>query len=214
MSAALDRFATDVAELLGRAGPVAPLLLFLASFVEYVFPPFPGDLLVLIGAWYATQGILSWPVALAALTAGALLGAVVDYGFGRWLKPRLDARASRRGRLAAERLARFEAAYRRWGPALLAANRFLPGVRAFFFIGAGAARLPLGQVLLLGGISAALWNALLLAAGGLLVHSLPELLELFGRYSRAAWALLAAVAVAAVAYGAWRRVRAARKEGR
>jgi membrane-associated protein len=215
MSWDLDRLAFVLGDLLGRTGAAAPLLLLLASFTEYVFPPFPGDLLVVLGAWYAVQGVLSWPMAFAATTAGATAGLLLDYGVGRWLWPRLDARAARRGQRSAERLQRFEAAYRRFGPALLVANRFLPGVRAFIFIGAGAARLPLGKVLLLGGLSAALWNALLLAAGRLVVHSLPELVELFRSYNRMAWVVVAGLALAGVvvlAVRAVRAVRAARRE--
>src|SRR5512142_1846245 len=108
----LDRLASDLGELLARSGPAALAILFLASLAEYVFPPFPGDLLVLLGAWYAVQGVISWPLAFTAVTAGAVAGAALDYGVGRWLAPRLDARAARRGPLSAGRLARFVSAYR------------------------------------------------------------------------------------------------------
>ncbi len=197
--------ASDLGELVARSGPAALPVLFLASLVEYVFPPFPGDLLVLLGAWYAVQGVISWPLAFAVVTAGALVGATLDYAVGRWLAHRLDVRAGRRGPLSAERLAQFVNAYQRWGAALLVANRFMPGVRAFVFIGAGAAGIPLARVLLLGGISAALWNAILLAAGGLLVRSLPELLELFRAYSNLAWAVLLGAAVLIAAWAGVRR---------
>jgi len=191
----LGQLASDLGELLSRSGPAAPGVLFLASLMEYLVPPLPGDLVVLLGAWYAVQGVISWPLAFAAATAGAVVGAALDYGIGRWLAPRLDARAARRGPLSAGRLARFVSAYQRWGAALLVANRFMPGLRAFVFIGAGAAGIPFPRVLLLGGVSAALWNALLLAVGGLVVRSLPELVELFRAYSNLAWAVLLGAAV-------------------
>jgi membrane protein DedA with SNARE-associated domain len=206
------RLVADLGELLGRSGPAAPAILFLASLGEYVFPPLPGDLLVILGAWYAVQGVISWPLAFAAVTAGAVAGAAVDYGIGRWLARRLDARAARRGLLSAERLARFVTAYQRWGSVLLVANRFMPGFRAFVFVGAGAAGIPLGKVLLLGGLSAALWSALLLFAGSLLVRSLPELVELFRAYSTLAWAVVLGAAVL-LALGAWLR-RGLRAAGR
>jgi membrane-associated protein len=211
----LGRLASEFADLLGRSGPAAPAILFLASLVEYVFPPAPGDLLVLLGAWYAVQGVISWPLAFAAVTGGAVLGSAMAYGLGRWLAPRLDAPVSWRGPLTAERLARFVSAYRRWGSALIVVNRFMPGLRAFVFVAAGAARIPLSRVLLLGGISAALWNALLLAAGALLVRTLPELIELFRAYSNVAWGVLLGAAIL-LALGAWLRrgVRAAGREER
>ncbi len=210
----LEGIATAVGEALTRTGPFAPAILFAASFAEYVFPPFPGDLVVVFGAWYAVQGTVSWPLAYLAVTAGAVLGAVLDWTVGRWLGPRLDARAERRGPLSAERLHRFVAAYQRWGPTLLLANRLLPGIRGFVFVAAGAAGIPLARVAVLGAIAAAVWNGVLLAAGALFVRSLPELLALLREFNRAAWVAtgaVAAVGVAAAGILAWRR--RARGEG-
>ncbi len=203
----LDRAAEVLYDVVARTGPYAPAVLFGASLVEYVFPPFPGDTIVLLGAWYAAQGALSWPTAFAAVTAGAMLGAWIDWRAGRALAPALEARAAVRGPLDAARLARFDAAYRKYGGLLLLANRFLPGIRAFLFLAAGAARLPLGRVLLLGGVSAALWNALLLGMGALLFHNLADMVAFFDRYTRLAWVALALAAAALLARSLLRRRR-------
>jgi len=192
--------AETLAEWMARTGPYAPLLLFFAAFVEYLFPPFPGDALVVLGAWYATHGQLSWPVTFAAVTAGAVAGAAVDWRIGRWLGERLEARAAK-GMLDRSRLERFEAGYRRWGGLFLVVNRFLPGVRAFFFLAAGAAHIPLWEVLLFGGISAALWNGLLLGAGAFAARNLSELVGLFQRYTAGAWIVVGAAGLLALA--AW-----------
>ena len=189
----LERAVALFTDAVVHTGRFAPLVLFASSFVEYVFPPFPGDTIVILGAWYAVHGALSWPAAFVAVTAGAVAGAFLDWKVGRWLAPRLEAGAAH-GLLDAGRLAHFEAAYRRWGALLLVANRFMPGVRAFLFVAAGASGIPLRRVLLLGGISAALWNALLLAAGGLLARNVPELIALFERYTWSAWVALGIVA--------------------
>jgi membrane-associated protein len=201
----LERFAQSLSEALARTGGYAPLVLFFGSFVEYVFPPFPGDTLVLLGAWYAVNGALSWPLTFLAVTAGALAGAYVDWRAGVALGRRLDRSAHRKGGLAEKRLARFEAGYRRWGAWLLVANRFLPGVRGVVFLGAGACGIPLSRVLLFGGVSAALWNAILLAAGGLLVGNLEELVQLMARYTHAAWIGMAALAALLLGWALLRR---------
>ena len=190
----LQGIADALSEALARTSGYAPLVLFFGSFVEYVFPPFPGDTLVLLGAWYAVHGALSWPMTFLAVTAGAVAGAFLDYRLGVALGRRLDRRAHRKGGLTEERLLRFEGSYRRWGAWLLVANRFLPGIRAFFFLAAGASGIPLAKVLLFGGISAAAWNALLLGAGSLLVESADQLLRLIERYTLAAWIAMAAAA--------------------
>jgi membrane-associated protein len=179
-------------------GPWAPVLLFAATFVEHVFPPFPGDLLLVLGAWYAVSGQLSWPMVLLFSTAGAVAGAWLDHRIGRWVGARLEAKAGHSRLLTAEQLERFEVAYRRWGSLLLLANRFMPGIRGFLFVAAGASRIPLSRTLLLGGASALLWNALLLTAGALLAENAEGLVRLVSQYMVVAGGLLAFVAVVAL----------------
>jgi len=201
----LERITAVMAAALERTGPAAPAILFLGSLIEYVFPPFPGDTLVVLGAWYAVSGALSWPMTFAAVTAGAMAGAWIDYRVGVALGAALERGAKRRGPLTLDHVRRVEDGYRRYGAWFLLANRFLPGIRAFLFVGAGAAKLPSGRVLLYGGISAALWNALLLALGAVVVRNLDELVHLLQQYTTVAWVVMALAAVLLVARAALRR---------
>jgi len=205
----VERLTTLLEGVVARTGPFAPAVLFGATFVEYVFPPFPGDTIVLLGAWYVVQGELSWPAAFTAVTAGAVAGAWLDWRVGSALALAVEGRGALRGPLDSARLARFEAAYRRWGGLLLVANRFLPGIRAFLFVAAGATRIPLRKVLLLGGISAAAWNAVLLGTGALVARNATELAELLARYTHVVWMAmgLAAAVLAARALARRRRPR-------
>jgi len=190
----LERIVATLTDALARTGPAAPAILFLGSLIEYVFPPFPGDTLVVLGAWYAVNGTISWPVAFAATTSGAVLGAWIDYRVGVALGAALERGAARRGPITLEHVRQVEAGYARYGEWFLLANRFLPGIRAFLFVGAGAARLPVGKVLLWGGISAAAWNALLLLAGAFLARNLDDLVGLLERYTTMAWVAMVVVA--------------------
>jgi len=154
------------------------------------------------------NGKISWPVAFLATTGGAVVGAWIDYRVGVALGAALERGAARRGLLTLERVRQVEAGYARWGAWFLLGNRFLPGVRAFLFVGAGAARLPLGKVLLWGGISAAAWNAMLLLVGALLVKNLDDFMGLLERYTTVAWtvmAVAAALLVTRLVIGALRR---------
>lgn len=214
----LERLAEVLSRTIAQTGGYAPAILLLATFVEYVFPPFPGDLVVVLGAWYVVKGEISWITAFASVTVGAIAGAWIDYRIGAAIGLRVDQRMARRSPAMEVRLARFEASYRRWGAWLLVLNRFFPGIRAFLFVAAGASGIPLRKVLLLGAISAALWNALLLGAGALVADNAAELVALVERYTHFAWAALAAAAVAGIAVALWRRRVAARaraaEEGR
>jgi len=137
------------------------LVLFLGAFIEYVFPPFPGDLVVVLGAVAVGAGDRALLPVAVAVTLGALLGTAVDWWLGVRAAAHLDRLGPRRRR-AVDRLVE---GFRRVGPVLLVANRFAPGIRALFFVAAGVAGLGLGPVLLWSSVSAAAWNALLLGLG-------------------------------------------------
>jgi len=210
----MEQAAQALTRAVVETGAFAPVILFIATCIEYVFPPFPGDLVVVFGAWYAAHGQLSWPATFLSVTLGALVGAWIDYRIGVWLAPRVNRRAAEGGHPFAEKLARFEVSYRRWGGWLLVFNRFLPGVRAFLFVAAGASGIPLRRVLLLGGLSACAWNALLLAAGAFAARNVDELVRLFKTYTNVAWGLLAAVLLALAARALVRRRRGTAPEAK
>ncbi len=174
-----------------------------AAAIEYIFPPFPGDTVTLAGAVLARLGNWSVTLIFAALMAGNLVGAMTDYYVGRrLLNPE---RLAKRRKIAShdEAIKKLLAGFTRYGPALLLVNRFLPGIRALFFVAAGMARLHPLWVLLYAALSAALWTALLLAAGFLVGDNLPLLEELFARYFQVAWIVVGL----AIAVLGWRRLR-------
>lgn len=169
-----------------------------AAFVEYVFPPFPGDAVVVAGTAAAVVAGASWPALLAASTAGAVAGAAVDLAVGRRL-----ARTAWRERLGPRRAADVErvvAAFERHGAAVLLVNRFVPGVRALFFVAAGVAGVRTGPALLASAGSALAWNALLVGAGTAVGWNLEVLAVWVGR-----WSLVVGIGVAiAAAAAVWR----------
>ena len=178
-----------------------------ASLVEYVFPPFPGDTVTLFGAFLAATARWNVVAVLAAVTAGSLAGAAIDYAIGWRLSARpLEALTPRRRRLR-ERLAPIVARFERHGAAYIAVNRFLPGIRALIFVAAGAAGLPLGRVLAYGAVSALLWNGLLIGAGFAVGENWELLLDLLRRYTVAAWIAIGVAALALVGAAIWRRAR-------
>ncbi len=207
-----DEMVQGLTRVLAETGPFAPAILFFATSIEYLFPPFPGDLLLVLAAWYASHGVISWPATFLWVTAGALTGAWINYRIGAWLAPRVNRRAEEGGHPFAEKLAHFEQSYRRWGGWLLVFNRFMPGIRAFLFVAAGASGIPLRRVLLLGGISACAWNGLLLGLGGFAARNVDELVHLFKTYTNVAWALLGAAGLVLFARAAVRRLRGVRPE--
>jgi membrane-associated protein len=173
------------------------LALLFGAGIEYVMPPFPGDTIVLLaGVLVAARG---WSITfvLTSVTLGSVLGAMVDYAAGYWILNNPQSRIARWLNKPKRRknIDRALASMRRYGPAYLTINRFLPGIRAFFFVGAGMARLNPWLVALWGGISALLWNVLILIMGWLLGGNLEALQSLFESYTAVMWGLILMLAV-------------------
>lgn len=197
------------------------LILFAGAAVEYLFPPFPGDTVTLAGAVLVTGYGWSLPLVFAATTLGSLVGAMADFYVGVWwyrrrerrgVPPTIDTGESRaKARAQIDRLVR---GFQRHGPVFLVINRFLPGVRAFFFVAAGLAGMRPAAVAFYAGLSAALWNGLLIAAGMAIGANLQALEQLFRTWSTVVWGVLGAIVLYFVVRWAVRRLRRGRKAGR
>jgi membrane-associated protein len=90
----------------------------------------------------------------------------------------------------------------------LVGNRFLPALRAFFFVGAGLSRMSAGPVIVFGGISAALWNALLMGIGYAVGNNWEALSDLAERYAVATLILIVLAVLAGVGRFVWDNRRA------
>jgi len=184
--------------------PLGLVALFGSAAVEYVFPPFPGDTITLLGAVLITGYGWSWWAVTGAVVAGSLLGSFADYWLGVRLRSRPRSGKHTKRWAAVDRVvARFE----RHGPAYLILNRFVPGLRALFFVAAGMAGMRRRDVLLYGGLSVALWSALLIALGAALGANLEALERWMRRYSAVAWAILGGALLAYLIVRLVRRTR-------
>jgi membrane protein DedA with SNARE-associated domain len=179
-------------------GPLGYLALFAASLIEYVFPPFPGDTVVLLGGVFAVRGQRSWALVLAAVTIGSVLGAAIDYIIGS----RLARRFERRGDFAERHphVVRLQMKMRAGGIPLIAFNRFMPGVRGLIFLAAGASGMDFRRVMVWGALSALLWNALILAVGIAVGGNAERLARFVHDYNRVAWG---AIALGVAGFAAW-----------
>lgn len=158
-------------------------LVALLAWLEYVFPPAPGDSTMLLACFLAGAGLLPPIPTVLVCFLGSVLGALTAYAAGARLGKSYFFLRSSWARMELERLERWLA---RFGPRLLAVNRFLPGIRGVFLYGAGIGRLPLRPVLIWSSLSNALWVALIAWAGTGLGSSWDEVQVIFGRY---VWAI-------------------------
>jgi membrane protein DedA with SNARE-associated domain len=176
--------------------PLGLALLALGAFVEYVLPPFPGDTVTLFGGFLVMRHGWSMPLAFTAVLVGSGCGAMVDFYVGVWMSRRYREGTWVRNPATRRQVERVLDAFRRHGELYVAINRFLPALRAVFFVAAGLAGLRPLRVLLFALLSAALWNTLILAVGSAVGAHWDKLQSVFQTYTVAVWAALGALAAA------------------
>lgn len=175
----------------------AYLLVAASSGVEYVFPPIPGDTVALFAVALAVRAQLHWLAVYLSMTLGALAGGFLAWGFGLWLANHEDQWPRfLKTPTATRALDAVRRGYERHGAMYLTVNRFLPALRAFFFVGAGLSKMPAGPVIVYGGISALVWNAILMGVGYLVGNNWDALLGLAQRYAVATLILVSLATIA------------------
>ena len=177
------RFASEEDSLLGLS------ILALSALLEYVFPPFPGDTITLFGAFLITAKGWSFLWVFLAVLAGSAAGSMLDFWLGGWILRRRQRKHGRRPGKLDDLVDRF----RKHGAWWLVFNRFMPGIRALFFVAAGMAGLKARWVLFWSVVSAALWTLLLIAVGAAIGANFEALEGVFATYSKVAWGALAAL---------------------
>ena len=165
------------------------LLVGVVAWLEYVFPPAPGDSVMLLACFLAGAGSLPRLGTIGACLGGSVLGAFTAYLLGRRLG---HSYFFLRSAWARHELERLERGFARFGARLLAVNRFLPGIRGVFLYGAGIGGVPFREVALYSTVSNVLWVLLIAWAGTSLGSSWEDVQRIFSRY---VWVIGAGTAV-------------------
>lgn len=174
--------------------PIGLAIIAASAMIEYLVPPFPGDTITLLGAVLITAYRWSFTAVFGVVMAGSVAGSMAAFYLGAWLARRRRGRggqAQQQDQRAA--IDHLVARFRRYGPVYLVINRFLPGIRALFFVAAGMAGMRARSVLLYSAISAGLWNLGIIALGSAVGANFDTLVRWVRTYTLAAWVLVGAV---------------------
>lgn len=182
-------------QLSAELGQWPPALVYgalvLSAILENLIPPVPGDTVVVFSAYLVGRGVLELWAAYLANCAGGLIGFLAMYYLG--VARGREFFSARGGRLFnTENLAKAEGWLGKYGLALVAANRFLSGVRSVIALAAGIGRMDWRRVALAGLVSILLWNAVMFYAGMLVGQHWGRVLEYLEEYNRVLTAGLAA----------------------
>lgn len=134
----------------------------------------PGDSLLVVAGLFAARGDLDVGALLALLSVAAVVGDAVGYYSGAKLGPRLFTR-EKSLLFRPEHLCRAQEFYERYGGKTLIIARFVPVVRTFAPIVAGAARMPYRRFALYNVAGGLLWVFSMILAGYFLGSLVPDL---------------------------------------
>lgn len=176
MNAWIEQFISDF----GYVG-IALLIAF-----ENVFPPIPSELILTFGGFMTTRTSMTIIGAVMASTIGAIVGALVLYSIGRFVKQeRLKKLFSGKiGKLLRVKPAHIEQAtdwFVRHGVLTVFFCRFIPIVRSLISIPAGVARMSVPLFLLYTALGSAIWNTVLILLGFWAGDNWAHIVELFDR---------------------------------
>lgn len=181
----------------------AYVLIGFSAFLENIFPPIPGDMVNVFGAFLVGRGFLSFGAVLFSSTVGSLLGFMslfyLGYRGGEWYK-------SRQKESSMKKIEKVTVWMNRYGYWVILANRFLPGLRSIISFVAGFLKMSPLKVFGVSLISCLLWNTLLLYLGVLAGNNWETLLSQVGRYSFIVFGVLVVVLLSWLFFGL-RRIR-------
>jgi len=138
--------------------------------VESSFIPFPSEVVIPFAAYKAAQGDLNVIGVVLAGTAGALIGAVFNYYFAKYLgRPIVykfaDSMPGKMLLLSKEKVENAEKYFIRHGKASTFIGRLVPAVRQLISIPAGLARMNMKDFILYSLAGAGIWNIVLAIIG-------------------------------------------------
>lgn len=158
-----DQFLVTLATEYGWLVYLAMFLIFFGETGIVVLAFLPGDSLLFVSGTVAAAGTMSpWGLMLAVIL-GACAGNTLGFHTGKWFGNKIyDGSISW---IDAEKLHKTQIFYEKHGGKTIVLARFVPIVRAFAPLVAGAARMSMARFELYSGLGAILWAVSLIGVG-------------------------------------------------
>ena len=205
MTYLLEQVAAWIQELIAAIGYPG---IVIVMAIENIFPPIPSELVLPFAGALSAKGEMNFWAAVAAGTAGSLIGAIVLYAVG-YLAREAGVRSlvARYGKflfISEKDLDRAAEWFERYGEAIIFFGRLIPLVRSIISVPAGYTRMNPVRFIIYTILGTTLWNLILAYAGRLLGENWEEILAFMDTYQ---YATLAVIAIAVVSFVTWRIIK-------
>jgi len=121
------------------------IAIFLLMLFESACIPFPSEVTMLVGGWYAADGRLDFFLVGAAGVLGNLVGSWIAYAIGRKTGRSLLDRYGKYILIRTHDIDKAEVWWAKHGDAATFFSRLLPVLRTFISLPAGMAKMPFGK---------------------------------------------------------------------
>ncbi len=153
--------------------------IFLLMLAESACIPFPSEVTMLVGGWYAADGRLDFMAVGAAGVLGNLVGSWIAYAVGRTTGRALLDRYGRYILIRPHDIDRAEVWWDRYGEAATFFSRLLPVIRTFISLPAGVAKMPFGKFSVLTFLGVIPWTYALAYVGVVVEDNWERVVDLF-----------------------------------
>jgi membrane protein DedA with SNARE-associated domain len=154
---------------------------FFGVMLENAGVPVPGETILLIAGYFASQGHFNIVRVMLTAATGAVIGDNIGFAIGHHYGRGLLLRFGRFFFLTPKRLAHMENYFTRYGNKTILVARFITGLRVFAALLAGASKMPWRVFFVYNVAGAVLWSIVITTLGYLFGQSLPLLVKWVGR---------------------------------
>ncbi len=158
-SGSLDQFTVDTVKTIGLLG------IFLLMVTESAGVPIPSRITLLVAGSYVAHGNLSMASVIITGAIGSVVGALIAYKFGYYLRTGLLERHGARIGIKPLHMRSVDRVFARHGTAIILLGRMLPIIRPFMSLPAGVARMPFLKFTVLSTVGSIPWVAILALTG-------------------------------------------------
>nr|MBN2276222.1 DedA family protein [candidate division Zixibacteria bacterium] len=173
------------------------LALFMASFIENVFPPFPGDFFTITAGGLAASGWLNIFLIFIVVYLGGIASTMLVYYFGRHYGREFFIRKNYRV-FSAEDIDKMESWFIKQGALLLVFSRFIVGARAAIALVSGIGRYNPGKMVFFTSLSFWLFNGILLFSSFIFVTNFETIAHYFHMYEKIVWPIIILIVAALI----------------
>ncbi len=138
---------------------------FLLTFFDSTVLPLPNETFMPFVGALIQRGDFTWPAVLILSSIGAVLGSLTSYAIGYYGTEPFVKRYGKYLRISMQDVEKTRLFFEKHGDITILVARFIPVVRQFSSLPAGAAKMSIWKFCLYTGLGSLAWNTLILYAG-------------------------------------------------